>query len=414
MASGYPSLERLKHKVRLLVVSANVPTPDQASGDLRFFSLLSALAGRYHVSFCAYGATGQKTRLGDGIYRKYANRVKDLGVELVTSDPIAAVHAADYDIVLFEFYFSAEHYLGKLRRRLPKALMVIDTVDVHFNRLESKARLTGDLQDRREAEEVKAAELHNYRAADALIVVSTDEKVVLSKNAIDVPQYTIPNFHVVPALDSRKSCGTAPELLFIGSFAHAPNVDAIVFFCRDVFPMVQQKLPLARLTIVGGHAPPEVRALASDSITVMGYVEDLAPVFARCHVSVAPLRYGGGVKGKVGEAMAEGLPLVTTTVGAEGLNVTDGIEMLIADEPSQFASNIVKLANDPALYARVRLAAWLHVENSMSVEKVGAQALAVFEKIGRLTARQLPVTLRAAHAVSKWISQNIAWRFKQS
>lgn len=400
--------------MRLLIVSANVPTPDQASGDLRFFSLLRVLAGQHEVKFCAYGAAGQERRLGADIYRKYVKAMEEVGVELVLSDPIAAAQAADYQVVLFEFYFSAEHYLGKLRQRLPKARMVIDTVDVHFNRLESKARLTGNSQDQRNAEDVKSIELRNYRAADALIVVSSDEMAFLSTYAVDVPQYTISNFHALPALNMNKSCGAAPELLFIGSFAHDPNVDAVLFFCRDVLPLVYQQLPLARLTIVGVNPPAEVRALASGSITVMGYVENLHPVFARSHVSVAPLRYGGGVKGKVGEAMAEGLPLVTTTVGAEGLNVTDGVEMLIANEPSLFAASIVKLANDPALYARLRRAAWLHVEKSMSAEKVGAQALAIFEEIGQLPAHQLPISVRAEHAVWRWFARNIAWRFKQS
>ncbi len=398
----------------LLVVAPNLPTPDRASGDLRLFSLLRALRDRYDVTFCAYGASGQSERLGATEFSRYADDARGAGLQLHLGDPVQAAVQGRFDIVLFEFYFAARLYLDELRFRMPGAQMVIDTVDIHFNRLQSLARLTGSVAARQQAAEVMAEELSAYRAADALVVVSDDERKLLGSHAVTVPAYVIANFHELAPLEPKQVSAERLELLFVGGFAHDPNVDAVIYFCQEVLQRVLDRYPNARLTVVGGNPPAEVLALASNSVSILGYVRDIAPIFLRSHISVAPLRFGGGIKGKVGEAMAEGLPVVTTLTGVEGLSVTHGVEVMVATDAAEFAEHIIALAAEPGSYARVREAAWHFVESSLSARQVGQWAIEAFAAIEQIAPRQPSTPTRLRRAAKTWIDRHVSWRFQQS
>ena len=114
------------------------------------------------------------------------------------------------------------------------------------------------------------------------------------------------------------------SLLFVGGFQHSPNPDAVLFFCRQVLPLVRRSLPGVTVTIVGDAPPKEVIALSSAQITVTGWVPHVEPYLASHCISIAPLRFGAGLKGKIMEAMGTGLPVVTTSVGAEGMELVHG------------------------------------------------------------------------------------------
>jgi GT2 family glycosyltransferase/glycosyltransferase involved in cell wall biosynthesis len=138
------------------------------------------------------------------------------------------------------------------------------------------------------------------------------------------------------------------ELLFVGSFRHAPNVDALRHFVRDILPLVHRSRPDARLVVVGNGAPAEVLALAKDPrIELRGFVEDLQPLYQRCAAFIAPIRVGAGIRVKLLEAFAAGAPAVSTTLGAEGIGAVHGREVFIADEPRDFAAAVLRLLGDP-------------------------------------------------------------------
>jgi len=142
------------------------------------------------------------------------------------------------------------------------------------------------------------------------------------------------------------------DLLFIGGFLHDPNVDAVQYFVRDVLPRVTDEID-ARLWVIGQQPPEEIRALESASVVVTGHVPDVEHHLRRARVLVSPVRYGAGMKGKKVHAMAHGLPLVTTTIGAEGMDLEDGQHALIRDGAEAFAGAVVALYRDPALWARL-------------------------------------------------------------
>ncbi|MEN5393319.1 glycosyltransferase family 4 protein [Stenotrophomonas sp. TWI377] len=140
----------------------------------------------------------------------------------------------------------------------------------------------------------------------------------------------------------------------MAGFAHAPNVDAALWFVREVFPLVRSEAPGVRLSLVGSNPRPEVLAMASEDIEVTGYVNDAAleERYRRARVAVAPLRFGGGVKGKVLESLQYGLPCVTTSVGMQGLADASSF-MQVADAPEPMAARILALLRDDAHWSQV-------------------------------------------------------------
>ena len=256
--------------------------------------------------------------------------------------------------VFFEFYYAATDILDTVRLLRSDLPIVVDSVDLHFVR-ESRALGYGEASEAavRRAREARSQELGVYRRADAVIVVTEQDKRTLLNCLPGSRIAVVPNIHPeaeeVPDVRDRRP----NSLLFVGGFAHAPNVDAVLFFGREILPLIRRAVPDVIVTIVGDAPPEEVRRLASDTVTVAGWVPDLRPYLGGHMVSIAPLRFGSGMKGKVGEAMAHGLPVVVTTIAAEGMDLTDGVTALIADSPAEFADAVVRLLGDEALYRRL-------------------------------------------------------------
>src|SRR5213075_2962088 len=142
-------------------------------------------------------------------------------------------------------------------------------------------------------------------------------------------------------------------LVFIGGFRHPPNTDAVLWYASEILPRVRDKLPGVKTYIVGSDVPSTIRKLAAHDFVVTGYVPDIAPYFTACRVSISPLRYGAGVKGKINLAMSYGVPVVATTSSIEGMYLTPGFDVLTGDTPAEFADAIVRLYHDRELWEKV-------------------------------------------------------------
>ncbi len=182
---------------------------------------------------------------------------------------------------------------------------------------------------------------------------------------------------VVPTLhDVAPYVAPADEragILFVGGFEHVPNVDAAIRLVNDVMPLVWAELGDVPVTIVGSQPPPEVLALASPLVDVAGWVEDLDPLLERSRLMVAPLRFGAGVKGKITQCLAAGLPVVTTSLGAEGLDVKDGESILIADEPAGIADRVIRVYRDAELWEGISARGQAVVAAACSPEAIERQ-----------------------------------------
>ncbi len=391
--------------MHLLVISATFPTPDQASGDLRFYTLLLLLARKHNVLFCALNADGTAKPSNDG-----GALLEQAGIASGEMDLLHALKHFKPDIVWFEFYNQVRpEHLALLQHYCPQARLVVDSVDVHFNRLATKARLTGKSEDLAEAQEVKLQELAAYANADMVIAVSEDDRQLIRQALPDMPVEIIPNIHAVPAFPD-KTKRRFGELVFVGGFKHAPNVDAMQYFCREVMPLITAARPLARLKIIGSHPPQVIHDLAGEHVDVLGYVPETAPHLQSAYISVAPLRYGGGMKGKVGEAMSYGLPVVTTSFGAEGFGLTPGEDLLIGDTAESFAAQVITLLDDADLHDRIARHGYHFIEQHYSVHVVKGLIDATMQRLTTLPPRVIPLRQHLQRCSQDWYRRHIAWR----
>ena len=334
---------------RALVVDLYVPTPDQESGSLRLVNLF-ALLGELHckVTFAAANLEAPQPYVADlqrqGVEVLYRPYIKSLAHHL-------QARGSEYDLVILSRADTAAKFLAMARRHCPRARLIFDTVDLHFLREGRLADLTGDPRTRALAELRRQEELGLIAQADTTLVVSAVERDLLAREAPGTDVRILSNIHRLPGL--RNGFAVRRDFLFIGSFSHPPNTDAVLWFCRDILPLILAQEPEIIFFVIGADPPMEIRDLASPSLRILGHIPNVTPYFEGCRLSVAPLRYGAGVKGKINQSLAHGLPVVGTSQAVEGMFLEDGRSVLVANKPSEFASAVLRLYRDPNLWERL-------------------------------------------------------------
>ena len=189
---------------------------------------------------------------------------------------------------------------------------------------------------------------------------------------------------VIRPYDGRRGC------LFVGGFEHTPNVDAMLWFASQIMPRVIEKLPGVQLHIVGSKMPDSIRSLASKHIVTHGYVENLEAFLESCLLSVAPLRFGAGVKGKITQSMSWGLPVVSTAIGAEGMHLTHEKNVLVADRAAGFAKHIVQLHLDRDLWERLSQNGLKTVQRHFSLDAARLNLLQLLSDLGVSSQSKIP------------------------
>jgi len=334
---------------RILVIDARTLLPDQDSGSLRMFYMLGLLQDLgYRLTFAADTLE----------YREpYTNSLQDMGVEVLYRPYTASIeqHLLDqgrrYTAVILSRADIAEKYSKKVRALCTNAKLIFDTVDLHFLREERKGRLENNKRRIRLAEMRKRQELGIMEMSDVTLVVSPAEKELLVQEALNARIEVVSN--ILPVYGRAATFEERRDMVFIGNFIHSPNVDAMVYFVKEVLPDIRNRINGIRLHIVGSNTPPVIKKLEADDVIVTGYVKDLAPLFSSILLSVAPLRYGSGVKGKVNMSMSYGVPVVATSCASEGIGLRDGKNALIADTTEDFAKAVVRLYSDKDLWNKL-------------------------------------------------------------
>jgi glycosyltransferase involved in cell wall biosynthesis len=326
--------------LRILVV-APLPKADEAAGDRRLVALLEMLAKRGRVDFLPFDG-GDVPQMSD----RHVSLLTSIGINVLPPGRASfkrAMSSTCYHFGLFEFFWTAEALGAQFRRRQPAARVVVDSVDVHYLRELCGTRV--GVLDRRLADDTRRRELAAYRSADGVIVVTEPEADALRREGGMGSLFVIP---IIVAPRPRRVGSRRPGLLFIGGFKHAPNLDGLLWFVNESWSSIRRRLPDATLTVIGSHAPPEVGALnGTRGINIMGYVPDTLPFLDEAAISIAPLRYGSGMKGKVIEALACGVPVVTTSVGIQGVRADPRWHVRVADDPTDFADAVCELLRDP-------------------------------------------------------------------
>jgi GT2 family glycosyltransferase/glycosyltransferase involved in cell wall biosynthesis len=333
----------------ILVIDHHVPKPDHDSGSLRMFQILKLLHQAGHrVTFIPDNLANLSPYIGElqkrGIEVLYHPHVKKIRDHLVS-------HGSTYDAVLLSRCDFARKHIADVRLHAPQSRIIFDTVDLHYLREDSEARLTRDPQMRHNAEEKQRLEHELIEQADETWVVSSVEQQLLQQKWPTKSIQLVSNIVDVPG--SRTPFAHRNDYLFIGGFQHRPNVDAVLFFVQKIYPLVSDHLRDAKFYIIGDKVPPEIAALATEKVIVAGLQKDIRPFFDSVKLSVAPLRFGAGVKGKINQSMAFGVPVVATSLATEGMGLKDREEVLVADEPEDFARAMIELCESEALWKRL-------------------------------------------------------------
>jgi GT2 family glycosyltransferase len=339
---------RMRHRV--LVLEHCTPTPDQDAGSVSVFNMLLMLREMdFQVTFIPEDNylympdyTTRLQRAGvEVLYKPYINSVED---HLKESGP-------RYDLVFLFRPRVVEKHIKSIKKYCPQAKTLFYTHDIHHIRLEREFEVSGDRLKQHEANIIKTVEFEAIESVDSTIVVSQVELEILT------PQLPKSRLRILPLLlnipKTQNGYKNRKGFCFIGGFQHPPNIDAVLFFAKNVMPIVRKVLPGVKFHVVGSNVTKEIKDLACADIEIHGFIQDLNTFMDNMRLSVAPLRFGAGVKGKVGTSLAAGLPSVLTNVAMEGMAVKNGEHALIANDPESIAEAIKSIYNNQSLWEKI-------------------------------------------------------------
>ena len=291
------------------------------------------------------------------------------------------LRARRFDVVNLEFPYLGHYDLRQAPPGERRPSLIVDSHEIAYDLARQFARAGGNLGRRFYAganwRKLRRDELGTYRAADGVYLCSaTDERRLLNQ-VPGVRTTVIPNAADVEYYQPRPT-DPAPDgrtVVYFGLLSTIPNIDGVVHFAQDIWPRIAEAAPQARCKIIGGRPPPSLLALAGPRVKLTGFVSDLRPHLAAAAAVVVPLRLGGGTRLKIVEAMAMGKAIVSTTLGAEGIEAVPGRDLLVEDQPAAFAKAVHRLLAEPGLAARIGQSA-----RQLAVERYGwSEAARVLE-----------------------------------
>ncbi|WP_022700436.1 glycosyltransferase [Oceanicaulis alexandrii] len=356
---------------RVLFIDMTTPEPQHDAGSLVAVETMRALqALGYKVTFVP---------VDNFLWTKaYSAPLQAMGVETIYHpfysrfEPFITARGAEFDLVIVHRFAAAERVMGALRTHAPQAKIAFMPADLHFLREHREAELADDALAQDSAAQTKLRELAIIRAADAVLPHSDTEIALLDEEAPETPAFKLPLIYdpepIAAGFHRREGIG------FLGGFGHPPNVDAVDWFLSDVWPEVRAQKPDARFVLAGSKMPDRFKALdGKNGVKVLGFVETVDIFFSEVRASVAPLRYGAGAKGKVAASLALGTPCITTPIGAEGMGLTPGVDVLVSEDAKGFVRHILAMLDDENRWNDVRQAGVEFARRETSREVVRAR-----------------------------------------
>ncbi|WP_175621791.1 glycosyltransferase [Chryseobacterium schmidteae] len=342
-----------------LFLEENIPKPDQDSGSRRFMEIIKILQRNGHHIVLAvkhFDETKDSDYIpyfqnaGVEICRDYVNAQNKI---IKVEDQV--VNALSYVDVIWIFRpLGFNHWYNLINGKIGGQKIIYDMVDLHYLRLERENNYIDVVTKEREKEInfFKEKEYSGMNISDAVISISDEEKNTVSENGVKKDKiFTVSNIHK-PVDNIPLSFSEREGLLFIGGYNHLPNIDAVKFLHDQIMPLVWAKNDKIKIFILGPDFPADLKEkFHSERFQILGYQETVDFWFENSRVFVAPLRYGAGVKGKIGQALEFKLPVITTGIGAEGMSLEDAKTALISDEnPQNFADKILELYDNENLW----------------------------------------------------------------
>jgi glycosyltransferase involved in cell wall biosynthesis len=348
-SSPYIAKDSGRARAVALVLDNNVPRPDFDAGSRSTWHIIKTLVDQgMIVKFFPHNRHFDE---------EYSQWLSNAGVEVVGClEGLSSwlEHSGGVDYAIVNRPHVAEAHLRVLRERTDAKILYYGH-DLHFSRLRLQAEVTGDPQFARLAKESEIAEQEIWSEVDAVYYPSHAEVEEVRRRLPSKAAYAIPVF-AYESIDKRpRSLSDRNGLLFVGGFNHQPNADGLKWFIDSVMPLLVARFADLTLDIVGSEAPLWLREMTDPHVRFWGRLsdDDLMSRYEAARVAIAPLRYGAGVKGKVVESMARGVPCVTTAVGAQGLSAESAL--CISDTPEAFANQVLELLTNETLWHRQSL-----------------------------------------------------------
>lgn len=346
---------------RVLFIDYQVPKPDIDAGSyaaIQEMRLVQSLG--YKVTFVATNVAYM------GHYDEDLNR---LGIETIHAPFYLSVNellekrGAEFDVVYLTRFYVAQGLIDLIRSYAPQAKILFNNADLHFLRELRTALHSKDSEAMAQAIRIRDEELAVMRRVDAVLSYNDVEHAVIVSHNLDSTKVVKCPWVVetrdeteIPPFESRTG------IAFLGGYGHPPNVEAVEFFVREVMPLLRQQIPDVQFNVYGSAATERIKALSSDDINIVGYVDTVDMVYDKNRIFVAPLLTGAGIKGKVLGALAHGIPTVLSPIAAESTGVRDGLDCTVAKNPLQWAQAIS--------YLYTNSSAWEHMsKNAISFTK---------------------------------------------
>ena len=336
--------DKSQNRKTILVIDHYVPHFDKDAGSKTVFQYLKLFVSlNLNVKF-----------IGDNYFRHepYTTVLQQMGIEVIYGQAYAINwqqwildNHDKFDYVLLNRPHISVKYIDFIRENT-RAKILYYGHDLHYIRLTKQYEIENKKELLQEADKWKEVEISLFNKADIVLTPSKEESDLIKRLGIKTSVCAIKPYIYDTIQNPIHDFSKRKDILFVGGFIHAPNVDAVLWFTREIWPLAKEKIGNARFIIAGSNSPTEINALATDSINVLGFVseETLTDLYSKIKLAVIPLRYGAGVKGKTVEAMFHGIPMVTTDSGAEGLPGQYSF-LIPKNNPVDFANEVTRLYN---------------------------------------------------------------------
>lgn len=386
----------------ILLLTPYIPYPPNFGGTVRMYHMIRQLSGRHSLHLVTLNPSGnssnrgeleslcetirvvERPRLDKRIAqfasllspRSFQHRVHHTPAMAKAVRQALADH--DVDLVLAEFSQMASLAVP------PSVPLVVDQHNVEFDLIRRMAKRSSGIRklyNSIEAAKYRREELRALRAS-ALTIATSQRDVDLMRELVPGLKTAVIENGVDTEFFRNPGCQPKPNtLVFVGAMHYFPNEDAAHFYMRHIHPLLAAQIPDLRVFFVGGKPTEEVTQYASDNVEITGFVDDVRPYMHEASAFIVPLRMGGGTRFKVVEALAAGTPVVSTSLGSEGIPVTHGQELLIADTPREFADAVVRVLNDSDFADSLRTAGLDFVQKHFDWSVIGTKLNREIEKV---------------------------------
>lgn len=392
--------------MKVLHLFPYLPTPPDFGGALRVYHILKYLSNNHDVTVAGFADHGDMDLFeqsfpvlkGKMHFQKrkrvkyprllqlysylnghsyWYNRTQSSAFRSLVND---LVQQNNFDFIIGEFASMGHFDLDT------DAIRIMDAHNVEYDnyRRMSKLDWSGIRKKFYEREYRKSyrEEIAAFRRHDAIFVTSERDGALIKQDVPEVPQYVIPNGVDTDFFSPNPEVEAEPfTMVFTGAMGYVPNHDGMLYFLDEVFPLIRERIPEAKVYIVGSKPPAVLRKHQSESVIITGFVDDVRPYIDRASVFIVPLKMGSGTRLKVVEALSMQKPVISTSIGCEGIEVLDGKHLLVRDTPEQFAEAVIKLFREQNLRQRLISQGYKLVKQKYDWRVIGSSIEQAFESM---------------------------------